>query len=208
MSRGSVDTSLHTFRSPEIEHVLDEAVRFMIQTPVHELPPSDSFPGVGVYALYYIGDFKLYRPIARTNDRTNPVRPLYIGKAVPEGWRAARNTASTDAPALYRRLCEHARSIAQSCNLRVADFLCRFVILRDAEADLLTALEARLIREQSPLWNTVLDGFGNHDPGSGRYDQAPSEWDVLHPGRPWAKRLRGKPPDHNAVVAKVRDALQ
>lgn len=40
------------------------------------------------------------------------------------------------------------------------------------------------------IWNTTVTGFGNHDPGSGRYNQARSSWDVLHPGRPWADRLR------------------
>jgi hypothetical protein len=42
----------------------------------------------------------------------------------------------------------------------------------------------------SPLWNWVLDGYGNHDPGSGRYNQQISPWDILHPGRTWAKKLK------------------
>ena len=33
----------------------------------------------------------------------------------------------------------------------------------------------------SPLWNTTVDGFGNHDPGKGRYEQAISDWDVPDP---------------------------
>jgi len=47
-----------------------------------------------------------------------------------------------------------------------------------------------LIEKYKPLWNTVLDGFGNHDPGSGRYKQQVSPWDVLHPGRSWAAKLQ------------------
>jgi hypothetical protein len=42
----------------------------------------------------------------------------------------------------------------------------------------------------SPLWNRKIDGFGNHDPGSGRYNQQRSPWDVIHPGRPWAAKLQ------------------
>ncbi len=36
----------------------------------------------------------------------------------------------------------------------------------------------------------MLDGFGNHDPGAGRYNQQRSPWDVIHPGPPWAQKLR------------------
>ena len=40
------------------------------------------------------------------------------------------------------------------------------------------------------VWNIVLEGFGNHDPGSGRYNQQRSAWDVIHPGRYWAEKLQ------------------
>jgi len=59
----------------------------------------------------------------------------------------------------------------------------------------------------NPLWNTVIDGFGNHDPGAGRYNQAKSAWDVLHPGRPWAERLSGASPHVEDVIAKARRFL-
>jgi len=42
----------------------------------------------------------------------------------------------------------------------------------------------------SPIWNRLIDGFGNHDPGSGRYRQQRSPWDVLHPGRGFAEKLQ------------------
>ena len=53
----------------------------------------------------------------------------------------------------------------------------------------------------------VVDGFGNHDPGSGRYNQAKSEWDVLHPGRPWIKKLTGIPPNLEQIEAKIEAHL-
>ncbi|MBN1176697.1 MAG: Eco29kI family restriction endonuclease [Dehalococcoidales bacterium] len=68
-------------------------------------------------------------------------------------------------------------------------------------------VEAELIRKYEPVWNTIIDGFGNHDPGSGRYNQAPSEWDVIHPGRLWASRLTGKPPALQDIIAKLNDHL-
>ena len=82
------------------------------------------------------------------------------------------------------------------------------MILGGVEADLVVPVEAELIRGYKPLWNSVVDGFGNHDPGAGRYNQARSEWDVLHPGRFWAKRLTGKSPRLKDVTTKVRQFLE
>jgi len=76
------------------------------------------------------------------------------------------------------------------------------------ETDLVVPVEAELIRQYKPLWNSVVDGFGNHDPGSGRYGQSPSEWDILHPGRSWAAKLKGKSSSKEAVVEKVGAYLQ
>jgi hypothetical protein len=36
----------------------------------------------------------------------------------------------------------------------------------------------------------LIDGFGNHDPGSGRYKGVRPRWDVLHPGRSWADKCQ------------------
>ncbi|GAB4544646.1 MAG: hypothetical protein Kow0063_38440 [Anaerolineae bacterium] len=148
----------------------------------------------------------MYSKIADLN-REVCVHPIYVGKAVPWGWRTAR-VADSDAPALYQRLREHARSIQQAQNLEIDDFRCQFMILTGVEGDLVVPVEAELIRRYKPLWNSVVDGFGNHDPGKGRYNQARSEWDILHPGRPWAERLTGESPRLEDVVAKVQQLLE
>lgn len=90
--------------------------------------------------------------------------PIYIGKAVPCGWRQGRIDESTSQE-LYRRLCNHTKSIAAAENLSKDDFLCRFMILENAASNLIGTVEAALIRHYRPLWNSVIDGFGNHDPG-------------------------------------------
>ena len=77
------------------------------------------------------------------------------------------------------------------------------MVLAGQEADLISTVEAAMTRRYNPLWNSHIDGFGNHDPGKGRYEQAKSEWDVLHPGRTWADRLNGTPPDSNKVEEKI-----
>lgn len=46
-----------------------------------------------------------------------------------------------------------------------------------------------MIQTYRPIWNGLIDGFGNNAPGGGRGDQVRSRWDTLHPGRYWADRL-------------------
>jgi hypothetical protein len=203
MTPGPVDPARHTFRSPKFASVVQEAVQFLSTTPVYPFTALPSFPGVGVYALYYFGNFALYDYLAILNQKEY-VQPIYVGKAVPRGWRKARTSPSEANRVLFGRLVEHARSIEDVSNLESKDFCCRFMILNDDESDLIAVVEAALIRQYRPLWNTVVDGFGNHDPGSGRYNQARSEWDVLHPGRSWAENLTGTSPSHQSVVAKIQ----
>ena len=61
-----------------------------------------------------------------------------------------------------------------------------------------------MIEMFAPLWNRVLDGFGNHDPGKGRYQQQRSPWDVLHPGRAWAERCQ----PHLRSEREILDAVK
>ena len=203
MSQSSVNPDQHTFRSPKFKSVVKEAVEFLTKTPIHPLPPATDFAGVGVYALYYLGSFDYYSHIARQNQQ-DCCQPIYIGKAVPAGWRTARTAHTDQDKALYQRLQEHARSISSVESLEVHDFRCRFMILNGVETDLISAVESELIRTYRPLWNTVVDGFGNHDLGGGRYNQARSEWDVLHSGRGWADRLTGPAPQLEDIIAKIQ----
>ncbi len=190
----------HVFQSGSFIELIDEAVNFMVNTPLEPLPPEEQFAGGGVYALYYKGDFSMYQKIYRKNTGL----PIYVGKAVLPGWRQGRGTTKESDPALYRRLKEHSRSIIAISNLKLEDFSCRFVVLKSKEADLISTVEAGMTRKFNPLWNSHIDGFGNHDPGKGRYEQAKSEWDVLHPGRVWADRLKGIAPNSIKIEEKIR----
>ena len=194
------DRSKHVFYSDAFAEIIKDTIRFFNGTPVHLLPPPESFAGAGVYALYYIGKSPLYKHLYEAN-RLGFNLPVYVGKAVPRGWRQARIQHSSNE--LYSRLCDHANSIAQAQNLKKEDFRCRFMILEDAAVDMIGTVEASLIRQYMPVWNSCIDGFGNHDPGSGRYDQAKSDWDILHPGRQWADRLRGEHPELKEIEAKA-----
>ncbi len=194
------DRSKHVFQSDAFAEIIKDTIRFFNGTPVHRLPPPENFIGAGVYALYYIGKSPLYKHLYEAN-RISFVQPIYVGKAVPRGWRQARLQKAANE--LYARLNDHENSIKQAKNLRIDDFRCRFMILEDAAADMIGTVEASLIRQYMPIWNSCIDGFGNHDPGSGRYDQAKSDWDILHPGRQWADRLKGKHPTLKAIIEKA-----
>ena len=196
------DRSKHVFHSDAFSEIIKDTIRFFNGTPVHLLPPPESFIGAGVYALYYIGESPYYKRLYELN-RLSFVQPIYVGKAVPRGWRQARSHEASNE--LYSRLTDHHNSINQVGNLKIEDFRCRFMILEDASVDLIGTVEAALIRQYTPIWNSCIDGFGNHDPGSGRYDQAKSDWDILHPGRKWANRLRGNHPSENEIITKAEN---
>ena len=142
----------------------------------------EQFIGAGIYAIYYSGGYEPYTPIASNNT------PIYVGKAVPPGARKGNFGLNSDpGPALCKRIKEHAESIRQTTNLDISDFQCRYLVVDDIWIPL---GEALLIAKFSPIWNKLIDGFGNHDPGKGRYQQLRSRWDTLHPGRSWAHKCQ------------------
>jgi hypothetical protein len=191
----------HIFKSDSFNELIREAVDFFGRTPIEKLPPSDRFAGPGIYAIYFNGRSEPYRDLYIKK----PNIPIYVGKAVLPGWRQGRvETEETD-PALYRRLREHSRSITSAENLKLEDFSCRFVVIPAEQGGLVGMVESALIRKYNPIWNSYIDGFGNHDPGKGRYNQAKSEWDVLHRGRVWAERLQGKAPQIEVILKKVKE---
>jgi Eco29kI restriction endonuclease len=162
------------------------------------------FTGAGIYALYYSGDFPAYARMAAINRSQGPSVPIYVGKAIPEGGRKGKAppvelTSGRATRALSRRLMEHAESI-RSTQLSIADFACRHLVVDDIWIPL---GESLLITRFSPLWNLLLDGFGNHDPGAGRYNGLVPKWDVLHPGRSWASRCRARSETDRQIAAEV-----
>jgi hypothetical protein len=72
---------------------------------------------------------------------------------------------------------------------------------------MISTVEAALIKLNRPLWNTSVDGFGNHDPGKGRYEQARSDWDVIHSGRKWADKCNGAPKTKVVILTKIKNHL-
>jgi len=170
----------------------------------YEMDHLNAFVGAGIYAIYYCGSFKPYQVIgAQNRDKANPLQPIYVGKAVPAG---ARKGAAVSTPAsskaLFNRLNEHVESIqAAKSTLRLEDFVCRYLVVDDIWIPL---GESLMIATFAPVWNTIIDGFGNHDPGKGRYQGLRPRWDVVHPGRKWAIKCQ----ERDETLANILQDLQ
>lgn len=172
------------------------------QTPV-PLGDVGVFKGGGIYALYYTGAFPAYELLAHANNGVSYSHPIYVGKAVPAGSRKGIAIATTtNTRQLSLRLREHARSVQEVTNLNVSDFAVRYLIV---EPIWIPLGESLLLARHAPVWNAIVEGFGNHDPGKGRGKGVRPMWDTLHPGRPWAKKY---PKRLQSAAAIERDASE
>ena len=176
MSRAS---NVIPFNPLERKHLGASVADALLSAPVLPLSSLPSFVGAGIYAIYYVGDFPSYLPLAQAN-RNNRFRvPIYVGKAVPKGARIGGGIGKVGRD-LQGRLRQHATSLSKARNLDAGDFFCRYLVVEDIWIPL---GESLLIAKFAPVWNSIITGFGNHAPGSGRELGKLSLWDQLHPGR-------------------------
>ena len=177
----------------------------LLARPVVSLKQLQPFTGAGVYAIYYAGDFPAYKELSARNRGETWRSPIYVGKAVPAGSRkGGMGLGDSPGQVLFKRLREHLESIEAASNLNSADFGCRFLTVDDIWIPL---GESLLIARFSPLWNTLVDGFGNHDPGKGRHAGLRPRWDTLHPGRAWADRLQTRDETATAIQREIKEIL-
>ena len=152
-----------------------------------------SFYGAGVYAIYYKGSFACYEPIAGKD------HPIYVGKADPDALHAL--TPQEQGARLFSRLRDHHRSISAARNLELADFDCRYLVVRSAWVE---TAEDLLIDWFDPVWNNetkVCYGFGKHGDSAKTRANERSPWDTLHPGRRWATSEHNTP--NRKTVAEI-----
>lgn len=143
--------------------------------PLLELSP---FYGSGVYAIYYSGGFRAYRPLVQTE------HPIYVGKADPAV--ADAKTPEHQQHRLWRRLKDHAKAIRGAENLSLEDFACRHLVVASG---LQVAAESYLIHLFKPIWNKEMKlayGIGKHGDAPTTRANLRSPWDTLHAGRTWA----------------------
>jgi hypothetical protein len=161
-----------------------DALLALPAVPINKLEP---FSGAGIYAIYYHGTFEPYLRLANAFGTQNET-PIYVGKAVPNGARrGASLTVSSMGRVLFRRILQHRDSLEAASNLSADDFSVRYLMVDDIWIPL---GESLLISTFRPVWNQLVDGFGNHDPGAGRYGGLSPLWDLLHPGRAWAHKCK------------------
>lgn len=175
----------------------------LLSRPAAPLSQTIGLAGAGVYALYYTGRFDPYSPIAEKNKNGLFEMPIYVGKAVPKGARKGGLTFDAAAGvALRSRLRQHARSISEPTNLDLDDFFFRSVVIDDIWIPL---GENVLIEKFRPIWNVIIDGFGNNPVGSGRENQKRSSWDVLHPGRKRALKLADSAFTADQLITRLQE---
>lgn len=179
-----------------IEAIVKPTFLFFENSPLHQLDKLPTFKGAGVYALFLKSTVNTYY-----HGHLTSTHPIYVGKAVPTGSRQGRKNDSGNT--LKNRLTKHLNSIKQANNLNESEFVCRFLIIEGIATDMISAIESYLIREYNPLWNSYIDGFGINAPGAGRYNQQPSEWDTIHPGRNYAENLTGAHRNKVDILNKI-----
>ena len=89
-----------------------------------------------------------------------------MGEAARKGGR--KGGVLVEGPAgkvLFNRLKNHLDSIRNTKNLKVDDFWCRYLVIKDFFIPL---CESLLIDRYTPIWNKVIDGFSNEVVGAGR----------------------------------------
>lgn len=186
-------------------HLGESVAQAMLRQPVVDLASLKPFAGAGIYAIYYVGPFEAYMEISKHNQDDNFRAPIYVGKAVPKGSRKGGVLQRVSGKSLFNRLKQHARSVSAATNLNEEDFYCRFLIVDDIWIPL---GESLLIARFGPLWNKLIDGFGNHDPGKGRHAGLRPRWDVLHPGRSWADSCQPRDETADQIIKEIRDYLR
>jgi hypothetical protein len=151
----------------------------LVAQPRTPMPELDQHYGSGIYAIYYTGDFDLYRDVSGTET------PIYVGQAAP-AVAGARNPFE-QGPRLSRRLSDHKRSIKSAHKtLALADFEARTLVVQSKWE---SPAESYLINLFKPIWNKevgLVFGIGKHGDKATTRSNKRSPWDVIHDSRAWA----------------------
>ncbi|NTV62722.1 MAG: Eco29kI family restriction endonuclease [Oscillochloris sp.] len=186
------------------ENLGQSLISAVLARPIEPIQRLSPFEGPGLYAIYYTGHFRAYQEIAERNRGSEFSMPIYIGKAEPAGARKGGRIAG-GGTSLYKRLSEHIASLVAASDpgeqFMVEDFFCRYLVVTPVWIPL---GESMLIDRFRPIWNVLIDGFGNHPPGENRAGKR-SAWDTIHPGRPWAAPLKDHDRSRAELIERVRE---
>jgi hypothetical protein len=149
------------------------------------LDKKGNFPGCGIYALYYTGDYETYVRIRSGGSHL----PIYIGKSLT----------------LARRLQEHVSTLENS-DLSINDFTCKLIVLPH---QWILHAEENLIQRYRPVWN-VLRGFGSgeRERGWNVRKNRTTDWAAYHSYDEKAQEVRANKPERIARIAsKLEDFI-
>lgn len=177
----------------------------LLSKNVHSLKELTTFEGAGIYAIYYTGDHPAYEMLTNLNSDNKFLLPIYVGKAVPPGARMGLTNPDKVGNVLFKRLREHTETLVAASNLSIDDFFCRFLVVDDIWIPL---GESLVISRYKPIWNSLIDGFGNHHPGKNRMTGLRPRWDQLHPGRDWGNQLTPRSETEDELVRDAQQYLQ
>lgn len=205
----SISTSATAIRSgtvvpfnPLDKKVLGAAIaEVLLTTPVRSLSEDFQHRGAGIYALYYRGAHAVYAKLSEQNQK-KVVWPIYVGQALPSGGRRGLAVVEDDWR-LRQRLRDHRKSIGGT-DLQVEDFCFRALVMDDA---FIRLGETSLIAIYRPVWNSWLDGFGNHAPGGRRSSSKRSRWDTLHGGRAHAVEHENREETRDHIIQEIMGDL-
>ncbi len=204
-------TQIDPYNPLDLEALGGSLIRAMERRPLEPLRSITRFAGSGVYALYYVGSEHPYAEMGEFNRMHDCRLPIYVGRAKDPGARQGISPFEpVTEPLLYGRVQEHKRSIqavetskTAHIALTLDDFKARALVCLPLWVPLAEAMALRLDR---PLWNSALSGFGIHAPGGGREEQRRSQWDQMHAGRGFAKRLPENDLSAEALVEQAHAA--
>jgi hypothetical protein len=135
----------------DLRTLAESMVKVVLEQRVYPLGEVPSFEGAGVYVIYYTGSYDPYKSIAQRNKGSKWDQPIYVGEAARKGGRKGGVLAVGPAgKVLLSRLKNHVDSIRGTKNLKVEDFFCRFLVLKDFFIPL---CESLLVGEYAPNWS-------------------------------------------------------
>lgn len=190
------------FNPPNLDNLGANIERaFLASTPTL-LTAVKTFPGDGLYTLYYTGEFPAYEALATKNSHGLFLAPLYVGKTEVS---RKRTTSSSQTRSLYNRLLSHRRSISEAENIDLDDFYVRWLVM---EPFWIGLGENVLINRFGPVWNAMVSGFDSTSARTSRHGGNRSSWDTLHPGRTNTSDLQDQALTQDVIAADVSEYLR
>ncbi|MFZ0321348.1 MAG: Eco29kI family restriction endonuclease [Candidatus Sulfotelmatobacter sp.] len=133
----------------DLRTLAESMVKVVLEQKVYPLGDVPPFEGAGVYVIYYAGDYEPYKSISQKNKGRKWQQPIYVGEAARKGGRKGGVLAvGLAGKVLLSRLKNHVDSIRGAKNLRVEDFFCRYLVLKDFFIPL---CESLLVSEYTPI---------------------------------------------------------